>query len=122
MFNGFVRRLAAVVVFALAAAGLGAAPAVAAPGCVSGAICFHNTSTSTPNYDLDAGDTYTGECNVLPSGVKNTTSYITNRNGYRWYVYNDSFCSAFPAGTIYPNSSGAMSSPWNNNIESFKRA
>lgn len=25
------------------------------------------------------------------------------------------------AGTIYPNSSGAMSSPWGNNIESFKR-
>lgn len=95
-------------------------PAQAAPGCPSGAICFHNTSTSNPSYDLDWADTSPGECHNLPGSANNTTSYITNRNGYTWYVYPSPGCLDW-AGTIYPNTSGPMTGVYNNSISSFKR-
>lgn len=115
----FIRFMALVAAMLLVSFGA-PAPAQAAPGCPAGAICFHNTSTSNPNHERDWADTSSGECHHLPSNANNTTSWITNRNGFTWYVYQSAGCLDW-AGTIYPNSAGAMTGAWNNSITSYKR-
>lgn len=96
-------------------------PATAAPGCPVNAICFHNTSTSNPNEWRDFADTSPGECHGFSSSANNTASWVTNRTSYVWYVYTNALCNSFPAGTIYANSSGAMTGSWNNSISSYRR-
>lgn len=115
VITGILATLALIV----ASAGI-AAPAHAAPGCSSGWICFHNTSTSYPNESRDATDTSTGECHNFGSSAAATTSYITNRTGYRWYVYTSWSCLNWSA-TVYANTAGPMSGTWNNSIRSYKR-
>lgn len=99
---------------------IASAPAQAAPGCPTNAICFHDTSTSYPMEWRDVADSSTGECHNMTSFANNKTSYITNRTSRVWYVYTSSSCLDW-AGTIYANSSGAMSGGWNNSISSYKR-
>lgn len=116
-----LRKLLTTLAVFAAVLTVGAVPAQAAPGCPTNAICFHNTSTSTPNEWRDGADTSTGECHGFSASANNTASWVTNRTSRVWYVYTNSLCSSFPAGTIYANSAGAMTGSWNNSISSYKR-
>ncbi len=109
-----------IVALALVAGSLVAStPAQAVGSCQNGWICFWNTSSSTTSiWSMDSYDTSPGECHSLPSPA---TSYITNKGGFYWSLYTGAFCQTWPAGTLYPETSGGIGAPWNNNARSFKR-
>lgn len=108
----------------LASSLLIASPASAAPGCPSGAICFHDTSTVNPNEWRDGVDTSYYECHPFPASTNNTTSYVTNNTGRTWYVFLNGSCTgSYAAGTlgkIYAHTSGAMAGTWDNSISSYR--
>lgn len=95
-----------------------ASPAQAAPGCPSGWICFHDTSTSYPFASRDGADTSRGECHDLNSGK---TSWITNRTSKNWYIYTSGGCLNW-AATMYANTAGAMNTTLNNRVWSYRWA
>lgn len=97
-----------------------ASPAQAVGSCPNDWICFWNTSGSTTSIESrDSYDTSPGECHQLPSAA---TSYITNKGGFYWKLYTGSLCNTWPVGTLYPETSGGIGSPWNNNARSYKRS
>lgn len=110
----FALTLAIVGVFGIAS------PAQAVGVCTADAICFYDTSGSWyPMVDHDDADTSPGEC-LLLGGYSNATSYIWNRTDHQYYVWTGTGCAG-TRGLIYANSSGAMVSPFNNTIDSYKR-
>lgn len=92
-------------------------PAQAAPGCPANRMCLHDTSTSGPFFEVEPVDAPLNWCN---QNITPITSYITNNTNYRWIVSTSNDCSA-NRGIIYPNSAGAMASPWNNGIRGMYR-
>lgn len=119
-----MKKILAVLALVAATLALTAAPASAAPGCSAGWICFHNTSTSSPNEARDGVDTSPGECHPFPAAYNNTTSYVTNNTGRTWYVFLNGNCTgSYAAGTlgkIYAHTSGAMTGTWDNSISSYR--
>lgn len=107
------------VIMLVTTAGLAATstPAHAAPGCPNTWMCLHDTSTSNPHVAIDVYDTVLNQC---IGGISPITSYVTNRTNYRWIVSTSNDCAA-NRGAIYPNSAGAMGTPWNNNIRGMYR-
>lgn len=122
-----IKRLSALLAFLALALGMGlavAGPAQAAPGCPTGAICFHDTATVNPNEWRDGVDTSYLECHPFPASTNNTTSYVTNNTGRTWYVFLNGNCTgSYAAGTlgkIYAHTAGAMNSTWNNTMSSYR--
>lgn len=98
-----------------------ASPAQAVGVCTADAICFYDTSSDWyPMIDHDDADTSPGECLYMAPDYQGRTSYIWNRTDHQYYVWTGTGCSG-TRGLIYANSSGGMSSPYNNSIRSFKR-
>lgn len=108
------------VALALVAGSLVASsPAQAVGPCLDNWICFWNTPSSTSSIESrDSADTSPGECHQLPSAA---TSYVTNKSGYYWSLYTGTLCNTWPVGVLYPEASGNIGFPWNNNARSYKR-
>ena len=103
-----------------AVAPLASQPAQAVGVCTADAICFYDTSGSWyPMIDHDDADTSPGECLAM-GGYGGQTSYIWNRTDHDYYVWTGVGCAG-TRGLIYANSSGSMSSPFNNSLDSYKR-
>lgn len=116
------KLIAAFALFAsLFAAGVAASPAVAAPGCYSNTICLHNTNTSTPTFQMEAGDTDGDHCYTLTGSANNTTSFITNNTGYTWYLYQSGLCDSFPSYKVNPHTTSTPAGSWNNAMSSIRR-
>lgn len=113
--------LAALALFGALLAGslVASTPAQAVGPCPNNWICFWNTAGSSTDVDSrDSADTSPGECHSLPDA---TTSYITNKGGYYWQLYTGAYCQTWPVGTLYPETSGGIGAPWNNNARSYRR-
>jgi len=123
MINRFTNKALAVfgaLCIALGLTLLVAQPAQAVGVCTADAICFYDTSGSWyPMVDHDDADTSPGECLAL-GGYGGQTSYIWNRTDHNYYVWTGVGCAG-TRGLIYANSSGAMASPFNNSLDSYKR-
>jgi hypothetical protein len=110
----------ALMVAVLAGSLVASTPAQAVGSCPNDWICFWNTSGSTTSiWSMDSYDTSPGECHSLPSAA---TSYITNKGGFYWKLYTGAYCQTWPVGTLYPETSGGIGAPWNNNSRSFMRS
>lgn len=118
-----IRKILAALALAaalLAGSLVASTPAQAVGSCQNGWICFWNTSGSTTSiWSMDSADTSPGECHSLPSAA---TSYVTNKGGYYWKLYTGAYCQTWPVGTLYPETSGGIGAPWNNNSRSFMRS
>lgn len=87
--------------------------------CPRDRICLYDTSSSSTYmvaHNISVGPYY---C-LYAGGANNKTSYIVNNSDALWRVYDATGCTG-TYGPIYPNTSGAMNSTWNNNISSLQR-
>ncbi len=97
-------------------------PAQAA-SCATNYICYFNDTAGTDLLIsiLTTSDTKSVCYSWSGASYNNAVGYIVNNSSHYYYVYDNASCSSTP-GTIYPNSSGAMNSTWNNVITSYYRA
>lgn len=89
--------------------------------CAAGSICFYDYwSTGSVSYDQWAANVVSPICTNLTVGMRDRTSYIWNNSGARFEVYIDGIGCGGAHGTIWRNSDGNMTFPFDNNIDSFK--
>lgn len=117
-----IRKILAALALAaalLAGSLVASTPVQAVGSCPDNWICFWNTAGSTSPIEVrDSADTSPGECHPLPSRA---TSYVTNKSGFYWSLYTGAFCQTWPVGVLYPENSGGIGAPWNNNSGSYRR-
>jgi hypothetical protein len=98
-----------------------AAPAAwAVPACPNNYICFYDYNGANTNWESDL---YTLQgCRWLSSSLRNTVSVISNNTNYQYHVYtSDTSPCVQNSGLIYAKTTGYMSSPWNNSIDTYQR-
>lgn len=97
-------------------------PALAVPACTTNYICFYNGTDGSGYQDSVLWSARAlSVCYTMDGSENNSVGYIVNNTSHYFYVYDNASCSG-TLGTIYPNSSGAMNSTWNNVISSYYRA
>lgn len=109
--------VALVMLLTSAFAAVAASPAQALPGCLTQTICFYNSASDPGPIQVYPGSVTRNTCLDVPD---NLTSYVQNRTGVRWVVYQLNNCTDINA-PIYPNTAGAMNSLWNNAIKAVVR-